>query len=353
MKKLLIVSLIFTCTLFIFGQTKYLDLTTVLPKGYVTNATVDYTLVLQKAINDNGDILFPDFPVLINDNGLKLKSNCTYKFQANSKLILKTSVKPGYSLLDCNSKENITILNPVLVGDKKTHVGTKGEWGFGISIRGSKNIRVENAKIYDCFGDGIYIGQLNNKISDQIVILNSLVSNSRRNGLSITSGTNIKISNSKFLNSSGKGPSSGIDIEPNSSQDELKGIVLENVFTGGNENWGLLLNLVNLRKDNSLNKDISITINNFSDSKSKYGMSFWLNRKNNYSKNISGNIVLNNISLYNNTAEPIKYYDTNDNTINLSVNNLSVDSKSYDKLESSVQSYKKDNRIQFKQLKSK
>jgi hypothetical protein len=352
MRKLLIF-LLFISSLSVFAQTQYVDLTKVLPKGYVKDGTVDYTNILQKAIDGGGDILFPNFPIQINDSGLKLKSNCTYKFQASSKLILKPSAKSGYNMLDCNKKENITILNPVLIGDKKTHLGSTGEWGFGISIRGAKNIRVENAKIYDCFGDGIYIGRLDNIISDRIVIINSLVSNSRRNGLSITSGTNIRVSNSKFLNSKGKGPSSGIDIEPNGSQDELKWIVLENINTGNNENWGLLVNLVNLRKDNARDKDISITINNFSDNSSKYGMSLWLNRKNNYSKNISGYITMNNVSLLNNTEEPIKYYNTNDNTINVAVNQLTVDSKNYNKLQNSIENYHEDQKIKFKQLKTR
>lgn len=353
MRKLLTVFLFLIHVSFVFSQVRYFDLTNVLPKGYVMNGSVDYTAVLQKAIDQSGDITFPNFSILINDNGLKLKSGCSYTFQANSKLILKPSSKSGYNMLDCNNKENITITNAVLVGDKNTHLGKQGEWGFGISVRGARNIIINKAKIYDCYGDGIYIGRLNNKISDNITIINTLVTNSRRNGLSITSGMNIKVYNSKFINSSGKGPSSGIDIEPNNAQDELKNIIISDVSTSNNENWGLLLNLVNLRKDNSINKNISISIINFSDNRSKYGMSMWLNRKNKYSRNISGTISLNNISLLNNTEEPIKYYSTSDNAINVSVNQLTVDSKSYKKLQNSISSYQTDQRIKFKQLKTK
>lgn len=353
MRKLLTIFLFLINISFVVAQVKYFDLTNALPKGYVMDASADYTAVLQKAIDQSGDITFPNFPILINDNGLKLKSGCSYTFQANSKLILKPSLKPGYSMLDCNNKENITITNAVLVGDKSTHLGKQGEWGFGISMRGARNITINKAKIYDCYGDGIYIGRLNNKISDNINITNTLVSNSRRNGLSITSGTNIKIYHSKFMNSSGKGPSSGIDIEPNSAQDELRNIIISDVSTANNENWGLLLNLVNLRKDNSINKNISISISNFSDNRSRYGMSMWLNRKNNYSRNISGTITLDNVSLLNNTEEPIKYYSTNDNAINVSINQLTVDSKSYKKLQNSINSYQSDQRIKFKQLKTK
>ncbi len=350
MKKLCVFLVVFSVSLYCFSQVAYFDLTKILPQGYVTNGTVDYTAFLQMAINQNKNILFPNFPVGINDSGLKLKSNSTYKFSENSSIILLPSSKSGYNILNCNGKENITILNPSLNGDKTAHLGTVGEWGFGISIRGSKNIKIDGGKISNCFGDGIYIGRLNNVVSDQISITNTSVSNSRRNGLSLTAGTNITISNCKFLNSKGKGPSSGIDIEPNSSQDELKQILLENIYTANNENWGLLLNLVNLRKDNSIDKNISISVDGFSDNGSKYGMSFWLNRKNNYSKNIYGDITLSNVSLANNTEDPIKFYNTNDNMINLSVNKITVNSKNYDKLLDNVRSYMGNQKIKFNQL---
>lgn len=350
MKKVLILLSFLLCFGIIFGQSRPVDIVSVLPKGYVKNGSVDYTALLQQFINENSNVIFPDFPILINDTGLKLKSNSSYRFGKNSKLLMKPSSKSGYNMLDCNGKENITIINPVLVGDRKLHQGNTGEWGFGISIRGAKNISVDGAKIYDCFGDGIYIGRLNQLISDNITISNAFVSNSRRNGISITSGTNIKVLSSTFQKSNGKGPSSGIDIEPNNAQDELKNIELTNIKTIDNENWGLLINLVNLRKDNSLDKKISISIDNLIDSGSKYGMSFWLNRKNNYSKNITGSIIVNNLKLMNSSADPIKFYDTYDNDITLIFNGIRVDSKNYEKLKNTIRSYQKESKIKFNKI---
>lgn len=352
MKKILIFFLLLCYSNIIFSQSLPVEMVSVLPRGFVKNGSVDYTQLIQKFINENNNVIFPDFPILINDSGLKLKSNSTYRFGKNSKLIMKPSDKTGYNMLDCNGKENITITNPVLVGDRNLHKGNTGEWGFGISIRGARNVTVNGAKIYDCFGDGIYIGRLNQSISDNITISNAFVSNSRRNGISITSGTNIKVISSTFQKSNGKGPSSGIDIEPNNAQDELKNIELRNIQTINNENWGLLINLVNLRKDNSVDKRISISIDNLIDSGSKYGMSFWLNRKNNYSKNIKGNITINNLKLMNSIADPIKFYDTYDNDINLTFNGIRVDSENYQKLKNSIRSYQKESKIKFNKIES-
>lgn len=345
-----IFSLILSCTISAFPQVQYLDLETVLPIGYVRDGTIDYTEVIQRCIDEESNILFPGFPILVNQNGLKLKSNSNYLFKSGSKLIMKPNDRTGYSILDCNGRENISINGPVLEGDRDNHIGTRGEWGFGISIRGAKNIQVIGAKIYDCFGDGIYIGRLNSIISDSILISNCYVFNSRRNGLSITSGTNIVIKESSFLNSNGKAPSSGVDIEPNGNFDELQNIFLEDITTENNENWGLLINLVNLRKNNTKKKTVSISVNSFRDSGSKYGLSFWLNRKNRYVGNVDGNIVFNNVTLVRSKDSPIKFYETNNNLINLSIYGIAVDEVSYDNLKSVQLRYWKDSRILFSKI---
>ena len=134
--------------------------------------------------------------------------------------------------------------------------------------------------------------------------------------------------------------------------DELQTIKLENIYTEGNENWGLLLNLVNLRKDNAIGKRISITVNNFEDNGSKYGISFWLNRKNNYKNNIGGSVVIDNIMLENNLL-PIKYYSTYDNDIEFSINNLVVNQANISKLEDIISQYKWDKNIRFIRWKGK
>ncbi len=46
-----------------------------LPVGYVKNGTVDYTSYIQTAINNNSNLVFPAFPILINDKGLNIGSN--------------------------------------------------------------------------------------------------------------------------------------------------------------------------------------------------------------------------------------------------------------------------------------
>src|SRR5690554_2330265 len=46
-----------------------------LPSNYVEDGTRDYTSYVQQAINENQNVRFPDFPILINDTGIFLRSN--------------------------------------------------------------------------------------------------------------------------------------------------------------------------------------------------------------------------------------------------------------------------------------
>src|SRR5690606_27518755 len=63
------------------NRREFVDATKFLPKEYVTDGTVDYTVNLQEAINQSRKILIPNFPVLISDKSLVIPSNTTVFFQ--------------------------------------------------------------------------------------------------------------------------------------------------------------------------------------------------------------------------------------------------------------------------------
>src|SRR5690606_36982754 len=116
------------------------DLTRLLPKGYVKDGTVDYTKYIQDGIERFRVVVMPNFPVLISDIGLHLKSNSDIYFNINSKLIMKASAKGTdsntdvYQMMLLDKVSNVKIFNANLVGDRKNHKGSKGEWGQGINI---------------------------------------------------------------------------------------------------------------------------------------------------------------------------------------------------------------------------
>jgi hypothetical protein len=115
-----------------------------------------------------------------------------------------------------------------LVGDRETHLAKTGEWGFGFEIRFSKNIRISSGEIRDFWGDGIYISDK----SENISLLNLSCVHNRRQGITITSGTNISIRSCTFLNTTGVDPAAGIDLEPNKGEAVLKCFIQNCLFDG-------------------------------------------------------------------------------------------------------------------------
>lgn len=179
----------------------------------------DSTKAFREAVDKvapGGKIVVPAGVFLIDvAKGINLKSNIS--LQMSPKTVLKAipSNLEGYSILKVFNAVNITISGGTLVGDRSTHLGKKGEWGFGILIKGGKNIDVAGVNAKDFWGDGFYIDQFNEKTgSENIRLQNCSASNNRRQGLSICQGKNITISGSSFNNTKGTIPQSGIDIEP-------------------------------------------------------------------------------------------------------------------------------------------
>jgi len=235
-----------------------------MPQGYVKDGSVDYTDIIQKILNKYNHVVFPNFPILINCVGLKVKSNSVLEFQENSLLKLKASDKHTYNILEIHSVQKVKILNVKIKGDLDTHIGKDGEHGMGISIRSSKDVEVVNAKIEDCWGDGIYIGRLNRYDrngmfvpSENIIIRDAYLNRNRRNAISITAGRNILIDKLEANNTKGTFPMAGIDIEPNSNKDYLEGILLKNIVTNSNR-YGIQLCLKKMVGERQRKVDIRI-----------------------------------------------------------------------------------------------
>lgn len=257
-----------------YGQT---DLTKYLPKGYNKTGEVDYTTYLQKGLDENRSVLMPDFPILINKEGLNLKSNQTVSFQNNSCLILKPNHESKYGMLNIINAENVKVKNAYLIGDKDKHLGNNGEWGMGINILSSSNVNIINPKIQKTWGDGIYIGELS-KVKQKnikkksftntnINIKGGNIDDCLRNGISIISGVNILIDGVTIQNINTKAPRGAIDIEPNHKNNEIKNITLRNIITKNNFN-GLIIYLVKLAQEKRY--DIGeIIIDNHSDYNSR------------------------------------------------------------------------------------
>lgn len=284
------------------------DLTSYLPKGYVKDGSVDYTIYLQKGISENSICIMPDFSVLVNENGLQLKSNQKILFQKNSKLVMKPNAIDRYGILNLFNVRNVDLYYPNLQGDREGHLSTSGQWGMGIYILSGSDISITGSNIESNWGDGICIGGRNGVSSSGITIKNSLLKDNRRNGITIGGVNGLVLENAYIANTAGHNPQAGIDVEPDSNQYDVKNVKLNNIETVNNGNYGIILSPGNMMGQQQ--KNISISINNFKDNGSRIGFAMAVTRekmKNIFPK-LNGTISVTNFSSQNNAAAKFKSF---------------------------------------------
>lgn len=275
----------------------YFDLTQSLPTNYVKDGSVDYTRYLMEGISKYSKVIMPNFPVLT--TGINVRSNSSLYFPENAKLILQPNAKERYQVIAIHGVENVKIFNPVVIGDRKYHKGSKGEWGFGIDIRQARNIDVYNANVSNCWGDGIVITEssLGNKNqrynTSNIRIYNAFLDYNRRNGITITGGVNILIQGAVINNSFGTAPQSGLDIEPDNHLAFLDNIKIYDTKIN-NADKGLTI-VLNKFLNNKLSKNVSVDIKNLIVKNATFGILIQkFDSKYYSSKNILGNISITN-----------------------------------------------------------
>ena len=239
------------------------DITKSLPAGYKTDGSVDYTTYIQKAINTYSNITFPGFPIMIDDAGLLIGSNKTITFLSGSKLVLKPTSYGDYNIINIQMATNVTLNNPVIVGDRYNHTGTDGEWGSGLAINGSINVTINSPTITNCWGDGIHMGQKGGVNNQNITIKNAYCQYNRRNGISVTNAVGLDLESPYAGYCDGTTPFTGIDIEPASPSDEIQQVTINNPVTEHNLGFGISLGFRNLYGGS--NKNISVQINNPAD----------------------------------------------------------------------------------------
>lgn len=300
-----------------------LDSTSYLPSGYVTDGSISYTAELQQAFDDAAgfrSVLLPNFQVLIDPagtpfGGLQVPSNSKIIWQANSSLKIKANNLDNYEVVGIRGKEGVELYSPVIYGDKFTHTGTTGEFGMGIAIRGAcDNIIVHNPHVYECWGDGIYVGQTENTVEStpkNVHIIRPKCRGNRRQGISVTSADGLFISDPGIWDTKSSdspvpllnGPHAGIDIEPNSENSLLRNIKIRGLHGGGNDGglFYVFLGAINTTPGNRYHVDIDV--DSISDESSFISANFvGLNRDARYSGAINiGRIISNN-----STACPIQ-----------------------------------------------
>jgi parallel beta-helix repeat protein len=218
-------------------------------KGASGNGIHDDTVAIQNAINSlpssGGTVYLPSGKYLIDGvKTLRLKSNMLFQMATGASLIIKPTSSGRHYALSMMNVSNIEINGGLILGERDKHTGTDGEWGYGIQVGGksvdgtisgpANRIFIRNIHIAKCWGDGICVGSG----SKDVEIRNVLCTQNRRQGLSITKSSNIRVFDSEFSYTKGTSPECGIDIEPDLPS-ENSDILIQNCLLRGNNKYGI------------------------------------------------------------------------------------------------------------------
>lgn len=267
----------------------YVDLDSYFSKE---NEREDNTDLLQNLVNKYKKIVMPDFAITVNKKGITIPANREIYFRKNSSILLKGNNQTNYQILRLHNVANIKLYNPQIIGDRKTHFGTVGEWGMGISVVSARNIKIYNAQVSNCWGDGIYIAGNSYNISIKFGVLD----NNRRNNISVVSVDSLLIDRIFLSNANGTNPQSGLLFEPNNGSNKIKSVYVNNIITYNNAFSGLGFTLkYAYDSDSSLSR---IVINNPVDYYSRYSLNSELSPKKGVSINNRFVIEINNPKWY-------------------------------------------------------
>lgn len=279
----------------------------------------DNALLFNNAFKISKNILIPNGNYYI-DTDITIPSDITIKWNENATIIKKPTDRELYRMFDIFRVENVTFINPTIIGDKNTHIGTSGEYGYPIYIAESQNIKIYNADISQAWGDGIYIGlkYMSNPVqnTDNILIDNFYIHNISRNGITIGTGKNITIKNGIISDVNRTSPKAGIDIEI--ENDELPNLYLSNINISNVE-----INDTYLGISMNLNKLTGININTINIDKIKfnnveYGFTY-------YNGNPEGNLNIDNIRFIN-YKTPFYFLNKGEN-LKTNINNIYINNK--------------------------
>lgn len=206
------------------------------------------------------------------------QNNHTILFTAAGKVTnLGQTTASGYSIYYIDTKTDVSIVRPHLVGDKYTHSVTTGENGMGITYVGCTNLKIIDAVCEKMHADGIYAGS---PASTNTEIIRPRCDDNRRQGISVISANGLFIDHPILINTRSDnvgttplagGPHAGIDIEPNGATDVLKNIRISNPYTANNQGAGVLISPGAMVSGRTTNTNTEIIVDNHVDDGSFIG----------------------------------------------------------------------------------
>jgi hypothetical protein len=180
-----------------------------------------------------------------------LKSRMTLWMWPGVVLRAQPTSEPQYAILKVWKHSDVIIYGGTLEGERDRHLGTSGEWGMGIDVRGASRVTIRRVTIRGCWGDGILIDGFDDKtmidpatdstLSEDVDVVDVTADRNRRQRISLVSGRNVAVIGSRLLNTRGTGPAAGIDIEPDLPSQTVENVHLIDLQTENNQGPGIMV----------------------------------------------------------------------------------------------------------------
>ncbi|GAB2496518.1 hypothetical protein GCM10027084_07180 [Pseudoxanthomonas sangjuensis] len=177
--------------------------------------------------------------------GVRLRSRMHLRMDPGARLLARPNAAARAYVLEARDVHDVEISGGQIVGERDGHLGTTGEWGHGLMIRGATAVTVRDLHVARCWGDGLSIG--GSKAADgrptpsrDIVVTRVRSIGNRRQGLTIGRSRHVRVSDCEFADTGGTLPGCGIDVEPDPG-DVARDIVIARCAIRGNRGAGIQL----------------------------------------------------------------------------------------------------------------
>ncbi|MCX7513930.1 right-handed parallel beta-helix repeat-containing protein [Frateuria hangzhouensis] len=216
-------------------------------KGAKGDGKTDDTWAIQDAIDalpeQGGTVVVPAGHYMVDaTQALRLRSNMILQLDPQATIEAIPNARKRSHVIKVWRAANVEIRGGRVVGEREGHTGEGGEWGYGINIQASHNVKVSGTHISNCWGDGIWIGALGKGVfqvvSSDVTIENVVSTNNRRQGMSIGPCKRVRIIDCTFSDTHGTKPESGIDLEP-MAQGPTRDVLIQRCTFTGNKGCGV------------------------------------------------------------------------------------------------------------------
>lgn len=176
---------------------------------------------------------------------------CGFKLPSHTKVMLDPAVtlqviqplESFYSIFVAENVEDVELIGGTLIGDLTN--AAAAEWGYGLFCLGADRVRVTGTLIQDFLGDGIRVTNYDDlALSGSFDLFGVVCDNNNRNGMSVQSCSHLHASGCQFINTDGRSPQSGLDLETALTTDVIQNVSLVGCKFNNNTGIGLLIQII-------------------------------------------------------------------------------------------------------------